>query len=323
MGLVDLHVHSTFSGDAEHTWQEVIDLAVRAGVTLLSLPEHDDLRSARLAGSCADLPVTLLPGVEVSTRAHGEEIHVLGYGIDPHHGPLVRLLEDIRARQEQQAMGRVCCLRSLGFRVDPQVLRRSAYGCPPRSVSILKALVRCNPHDGRLQPYYADGHFRWRQFWRDFLAPGRPCWVPLELPSPAQAVQRIRDAGGRAVLAHPGAYRSMMGPEGLASLLRELVRAGLDGLEAFSTYHRPGEQRRFARLARRWGLVCTAGSDFHGHRIKPGVGVGQDLGIPTEVREELQEWAMAIVGGRATRQAPVPSCYWDRRCRSYLEDRRS
>ncbi len=105
-------------------------------------------------------------------------------------------------------------------------------------------------------------------FYWDFYAQGKPCYAPMEYPALREAVDRIHQSGGKAVLAHPG-----VNLKGKEDLLDSLLTEGLDGLETFSSYHRPEQAVFYYDKAKDCGLFATCGSDFHG-KTKPAVKLG-------------------------------------------------
>ncbi len=117
-------------------------------------------------------------------------------------------------------------------------------------------------------------------FYRDYLRGGKPAFVPMEDISTLSAIRKIRWLGAIPVLAHP----SDTGEDNL----RALVEHGLEGLEAYSPYHTSSEQEAFRVFAERHGLLVTAGSDFHGEKIKPDIELGQVSAHPPDVLEKLK-----------------------------------
>jgi predicted metal-dependent phosphoesterase TrpH len=121
-----------------------------------------------------------------------------------------------------------------------------------------------------------------------YLSNGKPAYVPRELPEPALAIQWIREAKGVPVLAHP-MWAPVSGPA-LVQLCKELKEAGLEGIEAHYSTHKPMQTGEFLALARQLDLLPTGGSDFHG-AAKPDidVGVGRgDLKVPPSLLEPLR-----------------------------------
>jgi predicted metal-dependent phosphoesterase TrpH len=127
-------------------------------------------------------------------------------------------------------------------------------------------------------------------FDRDLLSHGKPAYFPVKRMSPADAVAVIRAAGGAAVFAHPGDRFRLPQDE---NVFADLAAAGLAGIEAYCSYHNDEQGPAFEALARKLGLVATAGSDFHGPAVKPHVALGgvahNGYAIVAELRARLPE----------------------------------
>jgi len=276
MSLCDLHMHSTVS-DGTLGVAELVAAVHAAGVSAFALTDHDSLEGLPQARRSADeLGMRTLSGVEISTRARDVEHHILGYGFDPQHAGLCEMLETLQLRRRERLPAIVERLDELGVALDPDSVRRIAGDSNPGRPHVARALVEaghCRDIDDAFERYLGDG---------------RPAHIRKPVPSAAAAIAMLHEAGGVAVWAHP-CVKPITRPGGLAQVVSELVRAGLDGLEVIHPSHGASEQRRLRRLAREHGLLTTGGSDFHGSR-----GSGQRLGrgregegIPLELFEAL------------------------------------
>jgi hypothetical protein len=258
---VDLHLHTTAS-DGTFTPAEVIAEARAAGLGLIAVSDHDTTQHvletetlARAAG------LGFLRALELSSADGGLLLHVLAYGVDLDDAPLQAYAR--RNREAMDAVG-VRCLESLaqrGFAVD--LAAYAGYAHDPtrggwRLINFLLDAGVCASVD---------------DFFRR-LFPGRLAEVFPEYPLPAEAIARIRGAGGTPILAHPWGSTRALAPEEREALLEELVGLGLAGLECHSSYHRGEETRRARDFCERRGLLITGGSDCHG-RFTPERHVGQ------------------------------------------------
>ena len=238
---IDLHCHSTFS-DGVLDPAALARRAAAQGVTALALTDHDTVDGVGPASdAAAPLGLRLIPGIEISTW-HTREIHVLGYFVDPAHARL-------RAVTARQRIARVERVREIAGRL-------AALGIPLDAV-----LAQAGPGNvGR--PHIATallegGHVRDRDDAFDrLLGAGKPAYVPASRLPASDAIALIHEAGGVAVLAHPGV-------ENIDHALPDLARAGLDGLECAHPAHDAATTQRYRRLAQRNGLAPTGGSDFH------------------------------------------------------------
>ncbi len=239
---IDLHAHSTRS-DGALTPTDLVERAASCGVRTLALTDHDTvegLDEARNAG--ATWGVELVAGVEISAWL-GREVHVLGYFIDDRAPGLSAVLDRQRNSRVQRVRDIGARLERLGLPIDADAVIASADGNVGRP-HIARALV-------------AAGHVPDTQAAFDRLLGGNgSAYVPASRLTAEYAVRIIHDAGGVAVLAHPGV-------EAVDDRIPGLVDAGLDGIEVEHPAHDAATANRYRGLAHRLGLVPTGGSDFH------------------------------------------------------------
>jgi len=256
----DLHSHSTCS-DGLLSPAELVERAVQRGVDVLALTDHDEIKGLESAREAADQwGLRLVNGVEISVLWDEVTLHIVGLNIDPAHSPLIDGLAQIRAGRETRAQRMSESLAAFGI---PDVLAGARrYAKNPELVS--------RSHFAR---YLVEaGHARdTNAVFRHFLTPGKPGYVPHQWATLANALQWISNSGGTAVLAHPGRYD--LGEAKCERLLGEFVELGGTAIEVVTGSHAPAEFVTWARHARRYGLLASAGSDFHG----PGEGY-RDIG---------------------------------------------
>jgi predicted metal-dependent phosphoesterase TrpH len=288
---VDLHIHTTAS-DGDFSPEQVVEMAVRAGLGTIAITDHNTLggvEEAMRAGIEHGLAV--ISGVEISANLGELELHLLGYFVDWRD----RTLRSRLAESEQEFVrvyaGRAARMRALGFRVeDADVLEMRPDGSYMLK-SLLDALLYHDREgkDARLDPYRRGDLAARLAFLRAYQQPGGPGHAPMKMMAAPEAIALVKRAGGVAVLAHPGTLLAEgESPAVLEPLLRGLAEEGLAGVEAHSSYHPPAFTRELRGLARRLGLGVTAGSDYHGPRLKPGL----ELGSVTADAREVLEWLM-------------------------------
>jgi hypothetical protein len=247
----DLHSHSTVS-DGLLAPAALAGRAASRGVELLALTDHDDIGGLAEARAAADaLGMGLVDGVEISVSWRDSTVHVVGLGIDPASEPLREGLARIRAGRAGRARRMGEALAAIGIRGALE--GTSALAANPELVSrthFARFLVGAGIVPGV------------REAFDHYLARGRPGYVAHRWAGLADAAGWIRAAGGIAVLAHPGRYR--LGERGLDELLADFKDCGGGAIEVSSGSHSDAEGRTFARAARRFGLLASAGSDFHG-----------------------------------------------------------
>lgn len=242
--FVDLHMHSTAS-DGSRSPGEVVRAAKRASLAAVALTDHDTvagLPEARTVG--AELGVRVINGVELSAVEGETETHLLGLHLRD-TAVLERGLGDLREMRGRRAARIVELLQSQGVQVTlDDVLLQAGSGAIGRP-HVARALV-------------ADG---WATDVRDafdrYLGAGRPAYVAKDQLGMDEAIAMVHDAGGLAVLAHPGAG-------GTRERIEALVALGLDGIEVKHPSHSPQDVARLRMFVDQLGLIPSGGSDWHG-----------------------------------------------------------
>jgi predicted metal-dependent phosphoesterase TrpH len=227
--------------------------------------------------------------VELTCDLGERWVHILGYFVDRDAAPLKAAIAAGTRARRVQLEGRLERLRGLGIAVNRAKLDELARGQPPVGPIVGMVVLGDPANDGhpllaplREPPKNAMPFFH---FDRDMLSHGRPAYFPVRRMSPAEAVAVVNAAGGVAVFAHPGDRFRLPDDAPHFHALRD---AGLAGLECWCSYHTPEQEAAFAAFARELGLVATAGSDFHGPRVKPHVALGGIRYHPYAILEDLK-----------------------------------
>lgn len=252
IGFVDLHTHTTAS-DGVHPPAENVRMAKAAGLSGIAITDHDTV--AGVAEALAEgkrQGIVVVPGVEVSTVEKGIDIHILGYYIDIRNPLLLERLQGLRRTRDIRNEMMIKRLGELGIDITMEdVLRLAAANKSADETvgrpHIAEALVRRG-----VVSTVSEAFDR-------YLGKNGAAYVNPPRIRPQEAIRWIREAGGKAVLAHPGIY-------GDDELVKDIVRSGVDGVEAYHSDHAPEQERLYAELAAAQGLIITAGSDFHGLR---------------------------------------------------------
>lgn len=249
--MIDLHSHSTYS-DGLLTPTALIERAASRGVKLIALTDHDETSGLCEAEECAKrLGVRFIKGVEISVQWNGTSVHIVGLNIDPDHPELRGGLSYIRDSRLTRARKISRELENAGIRGSLE----GAYEYVTNSHMIGRA------HFARF--LCARGYARdVKSVFEKYLAKGKPGYVPGEWATLAQAISWIKASGGLAIIAHPGRYP--MKPNEMETLFSEFRELGGSAIEVVTPSHGKDQFRIFADYATRFGLLASAGSDFHG-----------------------------------------------------------
>lgn len=285
MGVIDLHLHSTFS-DGALTPSELVARAAVKGVGAIALTDHDTVAGnaqALLAGAANGVKV--IPGVEFSVIMGVVTVHILGYGVETSGPRVEETLDMLRRGRDERLRVMVARLNDLGINIGSDEVRREAGGDIIGRLHIARVLVR-----RRFVQSVREAFSR-------YLARGAAAYAERPKLAPAEAMEMIGRMGGVAVLAHPGTIERE-NPGMLESILETLIPLGLAGIECHYTSHSAEQTARYLETARAGNLLVTGGSDFHKPDPDgPEIGSGSGrLNVPLEALLELEK---AIAAGRA------------------------
>lgn len=246
MYLADLHVHTNIS-DGSETAETILKEAKKKGITHIAFTDHDTTKNAskhqELAG---DYGIEAVTAVELSAYDFdgGKKVHVLGYGYsDGVH--IEALGRETLARRNSNCLKQIEILESLGYRMEVEEIQALAGDCIYKQ-HILEYLVRTGQSETLFGAVY-----------QEIFKNGGACDFDITYPSAEEAVRAVKADGGAAVLAHPG-------QQGNFDLVRQLTRAGLDGIEWNHPSHTDVHKRLAEDTAKEYGLLLTGGSDYHG-----------------------------------------------------------
>lgn len=278
----DFHTHSTAS-DGILTPTQLVDLAVSRGVRIMALTDHDSVEGvAEAQRAAARHPgFTLVPGVEMGTDIPDNEVHILGYFLDPEHPDLVATLKRLRDSRLVRGRRMVEKLHELGYDIAwervQELAGEGAVGRPHVAAALLEKGYITEVTEAFAGLIGRDG----------------PAYVEREKMTPAEAVSVIVRLGGVAVLAHPRDLNDLDG------LLVELKEAGLTGMEVHYQDYDESTMQRLLETARRHDLFPLGGSDYHGI-------YGERERLPGEVPipDEAMEAFMALGQRAASAREP-------------------
>jgi predicted metal-dependent phosphoesterase TrpH len=282
--FVDLHCHSTAS-DGTCSPAEVVQLAVRSNLTALSLTDHDTIAGvAEAAAEAKKAGIDFLPGIEISAEyPHPGTMHILGYGIDPHSQTLKSLTQTLIAGRDNRNPRIIAKLREMGVAITMEEVEKESGG-----------QVMGRPHIAAI--LHRKGYVSSiKEAFNKYLAQGAPAYFDKERLTPRQALEMIRQCGGLPVLAHAIQLRTDNDAQ-LDRVVKDLVDLGLAGIEVLHSDHNPEWIDKCEKLATKYKLLKTGGSDFHGtNKAHIQLGNARNHRVP-------REWFDALVVASASRR---------------------
>lgn len=276
MSYIDLHVHTTAS-DGSFSPAGIVRYAAQHNIRALGITDHDTVAGNREAlEEGLRLGITVIPGVEISIGGYPGTVHLLGYfGLSGWEG-IEDVLTRVKDGREIRNKRIIHKLKEMGMELNPSRIQEiSGDGIMGRP-HIARAMVEAG--------YVGDVD----DAFRNYLKKGAPAYVDRYRMGPREAISSIREFGGMAAIAHPSTIG--MGTEEMNGFIEECVESGLEGLEVFAPIHDQDETESFLKIAERFKLILTGGTDFHGS-LKPDIEIGKGFGnlkIPFSVFDSIK-----------------------------------
>ncbi|MCL6099877.1 MAG: PHP domain-containing protein [Bacteroidetes bacterium] len=241
---IDLHTHTNYS-DGAYTPAQLIDKANQRGLEIISITDHDSVNGIKEAKEYAkQFGIEVVPGLEISTDVDDKEVHLLAYFIDIDNEELQKYLSFFRDERVHRAARIVEKLRKLGFnfKIDDVLDRanNSAIGRPHIAYTMVDL--------GFIKNY--------NEAFEKYIGDYGPAFERKIHVSAQSALKLINDAGGLSFIAHPGFMKE--------SLLTNLIKAGIDGIECVHPSHNEGQVQFYRGIVNQYCLLESGGSDFHG-----------------------------------------------------------
>ncbi len=292
---IDLHIHTNCS-DGAMTPKDIIDEAVKNGVSILSIADHDtvDAYSDELFQYAKSKNILIIPAVEISTKIKKCGIHVLGYNFDLHNKTFLDKLKSLRNARHDYLYGVAAKLEELGYVVHTSELDKIE--------AVTKAHISLdvvNNPDNKEKLLEVFGHIPEKgEFIETIMNEGCPAYVKKNTVTPVEAAELIRLVGGKVVLAHPVAYKyedNFMSED----TLRLVQEMHADGIEANYIYidknnNKINEVNFWNEFAKEHKLKATIGSDFHNKDgLHPVIGFkGEDIRVDEKYIDNLVDWLL-------------------------------
>jgi len=269
--FADLHLHTHFS-DGTYSPDELVAQAQSQELAAIALTDHDTVEGcAPTADRCRAAGIEFITGTELTAEHHGRELHFLGYAIDTHNAVLRAEIAKFQTVRQNRVREMVARLNALRVPLQAEAVFTLANCQSPGRPHVARALVEAGLVSSLDEAF------------ERFLKKNRPAFVPKFKMEAAAAIRLIQQAGGVAVLAHPGLHQA-------DDLIASVAAEGLDGLECFHTKHTPAMAKRYLAAAAQYRLLVTGGSDCHGlSKGRPLIGT---VRLPYQYVEALKERAV-------------------------------
>lgn len=274
-------MHTTISNDGTYSPETIIQMCHEAGLEIVALADHNSTKAFRIAKPIADAyGMKLIPAVELDCHIDGINLHVLGYGINPNHPTFDAYEEEILTQERNSSQFVVNKIRELGIHLEDKALNRvQIHGVITGEMIAEVALEDSKNDNNELLVPYREGGSRSQNplvnFYWDYCAQGKVAYYPIQFRTIDEIIKMINDAGGFAVLAHPGNNIKTN-----VDVFKKIIDKGVIGVEVYSSYHSPEVIEHYHALALEHDLIMTLGSDFHG-KTKPSIHLGK-FNIPDE-----------------------------------------
>ncbi|MFO7445370.1 MAG: PHP domain-containing protein [Ignavibacteriaceae bacterium] len=262
-GKVDLHIHTTHS-DGFYSPTEIIGKAKEKGLDIIGITDHDNISAIEEAANAGKkVGIEVIPGVEISSDVRDKEVHILGYFVEPDNKELERYLNFFREERIKRAVRIVNRLNNLGFPLSINDVMDKAANSAVGRPHIAQAMLE----KGFVNSYY--------EAFNKFIGNGCPAFEKKVHLSPQSAFKIINDAGGLSFIAHPGYMPEI--------LLKEIIEAGVDGIEVVHPSHSPQQTKFYRGIVNEYFLLDSGGSDFHGGKREDEGNLGKYFTNPSAI----------------------------------------
>lgn len=269
---MDLHMHSCMSDDGEYSPKQLMQMCKEAGLQVVAIADHNTVEAIPEAKDEAMmLGLDYIPAIELDCTIDGVELHVLGYGINYLDPAFMDLTLSLRKQEQDSAQKRIDLVKRLGLYIDEEkAFALSHHGCITGEI-IAEVALQDERNHGFLKEYLRGGSRSdnpYVNFYWDYCSQGKPAYVKIDFMTLQEAIALIQNAGGIAILAHPGNNTKEN-----TTLLDAIFTYDVKGMEVYSSYHSKEQIQFYEDYAKKHSLAITCGSDFHG-KTKPAIHLG-------------------------------------------------
>ena len=275
MKNIDLHMHSNISNDGDFSPAELMKMCSKAGIKTAALADHNSVRGvAEAIKEGEKFGVKVIPAIEIDCTYKEYNLHVLGYNIDYNNKIFEKIEKNVFEQELKAGDKRMVLVKEAGIFFDEEKVRKLSYDGTITGEMIGEAAIEDerNRENPLITPYLEGGtrsNNPYVNFYWDWCSKGKPAYVPIKYITLKEAIDIIHKTGGKAVLAHPNNNIGMN-----EEIFKEIATEGIEGVEVFSSYHSKENAEFFLKMAEKYNVSVTCGSDFHG-KTKPAIKLGE------------------------------------------------
>lgn len=275
MKNIDLHMHSNISNDGDFSPAELMKMCSKAGIKTAALADHNSVRGvAEAIKEGEKFGVKVIPAIEIDCTYKEYNLHVLGYNIDYNNKIFEKIEKNVFEQELKAGDKRMALVKEAGIFFDEEKVRKLSYDGTITGEMIGEAAIEDerNRENPLITPYLEGGtrsNNPYVNFYWDWCSKGKPAYVPIKYITLKEAIDIIHKTGGKAVLAHPNNNIGMN-----EEIFKEIAAEGIEGVEVFSSYHSKENAEFFLKMAEKYNVSVTCGSDFHG-KTKPAIKLGK------------------------------------------------
>lgn len=275
MKNIDLHMHSNISNDGDFSPAELMKMCSKAGIKTAALADHNSVRGvAEAIKEGEKFGVKVIPAIEIDCTYKEYNLHVLGYNIDYNNKIFEKIEKNVFEQELKAGDKRMALVKEAGIFFDEEKVRKLSYDGTITGEMIGEAAIEDerNRENPLITPYLEGGtrsNNPYVNFYWDWCSKGKPAYVPIKYITLKEAIDIIHKTGGKAVLAHPNNNIGMN-----EEVFKEIAAEGIEGVEVFSSYHSKENAEFFLKMAEKYNVSVTCGSDFHG-KTKPAIKLGK------------------------------------------------
>ena len=275
MKNIDLHMHSNISNDGDFSPAELMKMCSKAGIKTAALADHNSVRGvAEAIKEGEKFGVKVIPAIEIDCTYKEYNLHVLGYNIDYNNKIFEKIEKNVFEQELKAGDKRMALVKEAGIFFDEEKVRKLSYDGTITGEMIGEAAIEDerNRENPLITPYLEGGtrsNNPYVNFYWDWCSKGKPAYVPIKYITLKEAIDIIHKTGGKAVLALPNNNIGMN-----EEIFTEIAAEGIEGVEVFSSYHSKENAEFFLKMAEKYNVSVTCGSDFHG-KTKPAIKLGE------------------------------------------------